>query len=187
MKKLLAGLLIGLVLATAGIVVAQNSRDSDNLIMRAFNPFIQYVGTFSLKNAAGTAIFSTSDSGIIYRATYSAVSTNNNQLATTGSGTVYVATATSGEQNFSLPTAATAGLVYTFVAADAGGEIRVNPIAGQTISIKASEGGASVVTAAGTGIKNTAASNVVGDHLTLISDGGTNWWLINQSGTWASQ
>lgn len=187
MKKLLAGLLIGLVVATAGVVVAQNVRDSDNLIMRAVSPFIRAYGTFSIQNSSGTAIFSVSQSGIIYRATYSGLATNNNQLATTGSGTVYVATATSGEQNFSLPTAATAGLVYTFVAADAGGEIRVNPITGQTISIKASEGGASVVTAAGTGIKNTAATNVVGDLITLVSDGGTNWWMINQSGTWASQ
>lgn len=108
-------------------------------------------------------------------------------LAAADSGAVYVCTASSGTQTFSLPTAATAGLMYTFVCGHASGEILVNPITAQTISIKASEGGANVTTAGGTGVKNTAATNIINDHVTLISDGTAGWYMIAQSGTWASQ
>jgi len=102
-------------------------------------------------------------------------------------GQVAICTKSSGNQTFTLPPAQTYGLPYTFVCANAGGEILVNPVGTDTISIKASEGGASVITAAGVGIKNTAATNVVGDHVTLISDGVSQWVMIAQSGTWASQ
>jgi hypothetical protein len=102
-------------------------------------------------------------------------------------GRVFVATAGSGTQTFTLPSAATQGLRYTFVAGDAAGEILVNPQAGQTLSIKASEGGANVTTASGTGIKNTAATNIKNDHITVVSDGTTSWYTMGQSGTWATQ
>jgi type IV secretory pathway ATPase VirB11/archaellum biosynthesis ATPase len=79
-------------------------------------------------------------------------------------------------------------LTFTFRATSAGSEILINPVAAQTISLKATvDAGASIVTAGGTGIKNTAATNVVGDFITLIADGGTEWHMIGQSGIWASQ
>ena len=72
----------------------------------------------------------------------------------------------------------------------AAGEILINP--NDTVDIfriKATEdAGASVVTSAGTGIKNTAATNIVGDHITIVSDPSTDsWFMIGQSGIWGSQ
>jgi len=113
--------------------------------------------------------------------------TGNDTLTAADSGKVINCTKSSGTQTFTLPSAATAGLFYTFRCGHADGEILINPITGQTISIKATDGGANVTTAAGTGIKNTAASNVVGDTMTLVSDGGTGWHMISMNGTWASQ
>ncbi len=108
-------------------------------------------------------------------------------LTTALSDTVYIAASTTQEQTFTLPSALNAGLVFTFIAASAGGAISVVPAGSDTISIKASEGGASVVTAGGIGITNTAATNVVGDHITLVSDGVSQWHMISQSGIWASR
>jgi len=103
-------------------------------------------------------------------------------------GKTVIATKASGTQTFTIPAASTAGLTYSFICGHASGEILINSAnSSDTFSIKASEGGASVVTAAGTGIKNTAATNVLGDHITLISNGATGWYGVAQSGTWASQ
>jgi hypothetical protein len=101
------------------------------------------------------------------------------------SGRIVIATKSSATQTFTLPAVAS-GLEFTFVCGHASGEILINPTGSVVLNIKASEGGAAVATAAGTGIKNTAASNILGDNITLICDG-TAWYGIKQSGTWASQ
>jgi len=106
-------------------------------------------------------------------------------LTQENSGTTYVATKGSATQTYTLP-AVVSGLWYTFRCGHASGEILINPADSVVINIKASEGGAAVATVAGTGIKNTAATNVVGDFITLICDGSA-WYHIGQSGTWASQ
>lgn len=109
-------------------------------------------------------------------------------LVAAQSGQVSIATKASATQTFTLPSAAIAGLVFTFIAGHADGEVLVNPITGQTMLIKATEdAGASIATSAGAGIKNTAATNVIGDHITLISDGVSQWYMIGQSGVWAAQ
>ena len=108
------------------------------------------------------------------------------------SGTVFFATATSGTQTYTLPAVA-AGLTYTFIAAHAGGEILVDQAASEVITITtfaavgADADTAIVAPAGGTGVKNTAATNAVGDSLTLVSDG-TGWYGVGiTSGIWASQ
>lgn len=110
-------------------------------------------------------------------------------LVANDSGRITIATLGSGTQMFLLPSAAIPGITFTFVCGSAAGEINVNPATGlgQNFSIKASEGGASVVTAVNTGIKNTAATNVLDDRITVVSDGLLTWWAIMQSGIWASQ
>lgn len=110
-------------------------------------------------------------------------------LTSSNAGQVTIATAGSGTQTFTLPSAVTPGLMFTFICGNAAGEILVNPATAlaQNFIIKASEGGAAVTTAANTGIKNTAATNVLDDRITVISDGVGTWYAINQSGTWASQ
>ena len=115
------------------------------------------------------------------------LASGNKTVTAAMSGRVFVATLGSGTQTFTLPVATTVGLVYTFVCGDAAGEILVTPNAADTISIKASEGGANVTPAAGTGVKNTGASNVKNDHLTLVADGVSAWYTIAESGTWATQ
>jgi len=142
--------------------------------------------------------------------TTAAVGTNSTQIATTAfviaenirlvykdvdatiavtaavNNKVFIATKASLTQTFTLPAASTAGLQYTFICGNAGGEIKILGSAGDTINCKAANAGASVSVAADTGIKNTAATNVLGDTITLVSDGVTNWYGIAQSGIFAS-
>lgn len=103
------------------------------------------------------------------------------------SGVLTVCTRTSTTQTFTLPVAA-AGLIYGFVTTSAASEVLINPGNGTDVfQIKATvDQGASVVTAAGVGIKNTAATNVVGDLIWLVGITGV-WVMTGQSGIWASQ
>jgi hypothetical protein len=101
---------------------------------------------------------------------------------------VYVQTRSATTVTFTLP-AAIAGLQYTFVCGHADSEILIDPQAGDAIVTKThpSDDGAALAPAAGTGIKNTAATNVAGDHITLVALDGTTWYGIAQAGVWASQ
>jgi hypothetical protein len=78
--------------------------------------------------------------------------------------------------------------VFTFICQHASSEILVTPNTADQISIKGLvDHSTSVKPAAGTGVKNTAATNVIGDHLTLVSDGVLTWYEIAGAGIWASQ
>lgn len=109
-------------------------------------------------------------------------------------GSVNVATKGSATQTYTLPAAAAApGAVYTFVCGNASGEILINPVASDkivaltfvAIGTDADTGQISNTT---TGIKNTAATNVVGDSITLISDGVLTWFAPSiTNGIWATQ
>lgn len=108
------------------------------------------------------------------------------------SGATFFATLASGTQTFTLPAVAT-GLQYTFICGSAAGEILIDQAASEVITITtfaavgADADTGIVAPAGGTGIKNTAASNAVGDSLTLISDG-VGWYGVGiTSGIWASQ
>ena len=114
-------------------------------------------------------------------------------VAASDSGTTYHATASSGTQTFTLP-AAGAGLRYTFICGHASGEILITPASGDAINIMtfsavgADADTARVAPAAGTGIKNTAATNVVGDTCVLEAVDTTTWYGIGvTAGIWASQ
>lgn len=107
-------------------------------------------------------------------------------LTALDSGRITVCTRTSTTQVFTLPVAAV-GLIFQFVTTSAASEVLVNPGNGTDVfQIKATNDGASVVTAAGVGIKNTAATNVVGDSIWLVGTLGV-WISIGQSGIWATQ
>ena len=109
------------------------------------------------------------------------------QLTTSDSGYVYIAAKNSATQTFTLPSASLAGLHYTFVCGNAGGEMKIVGPSSDTIKVlTAGAGGTSLVVAANTGIKNTAATNVVGDNITLVSDGHQIWYGISQNGIFAS-
>lgn len=109
-------------------------------------------------------------------------------VAEADSGRVYVQTAASGTTTFTLP-AARAGLEYTFVCGNAAGETLITPATGDAIvtKIHAANDGTALAPAAGTGIKNTAATNVAGDFIRLIALDGTTWYGVGMAGVWASQ
>lgn len=104
------------------------------------------------------------------------------------SGSVFVQTRSSTTVTYTLPAAAP-GLEYTFVCGNASSEILITPASGDAIvtKIHASNDGTALAPAAGTGIKNTAASNVAGDFIRLVSLDGTTWYGVGMAGVWASQ
>lgn len=103
------------------------------------------------------------------------------------SGSMIVNTATSGTTEFVLPAAA-AGLHYCFVeGADAGGSILIGLQAGDAIKAKVTNDGIALAPAAGTGVVDTAGTNVVSDSMCLVAIDATNWIMTSMSGTWASR
>lgn len=164
-----------------GLNSAKNGTMSGNLTFSGTN-------THSGSNSfTGAVTFSGATSGL--RNSFEIVASGDKTVTTAMSGRIFMATASSGTQTFSLPDAGTtAGYRYQFICGHASGEILINPATGDKIRIKATEdAGASVAPAAGTGVKNTAATNVLGDHLDLVFDGVDTWHMVGQSGIWASQ
>jgi hypothetical protein len=109
-------------------------------------------------------------------------------VAVEESGKVFVQTASTGTTAYTLPAAAP-GLKYTFVCGNANGEILINVATGDAIvtKIHAAQDGTALAPAAGTGIKNTAATNVAGDSITLVALNDTTWYGTSLIGLWASQ
>lgn len=97
------------------------------------------------------------------------------------SGAVIRAIKTSATQTFALPAPTTPGLEFTFICGHADGEINIDPGAA-TYTIT----GAGIAVAAAKDLKNAAASNVVGDSVTIVSDGDKGWLITAIQGTWAS-
>ena len=112
----------------------------------------------------------------------------NQTLSVEENGKMFVDVQGASTTTFTLP-AAQAGLQYTFVNGNASGEILITPQTGDAIvgKIHAANDGTALAPAAGTGIKNTAATNVAGDMVTLRALNGTTWYIIAQTGLWASQ
>lgn len=119
-----------------------------------------------------------------------AVVTGDTTLTTADSGKTFIDTKGSATTTFTLPDAGTTkGLEMSFVNGDASGEILITPASGDKIVGKThgAENGSGIAPAAGTGIKNTAATNVKGDFCTLVFDGVDTWWMTAVAGVWASQ
>ena len=111
-------------------------------------------------------------------------------LTNAQSGKTHVATKASVTQDFILPSAATEGLIYTFICGHADGEITIQVDGTDTVACIVNPGQApevSLVTSAGKGIINTGGTNILGDHITLISDGVSRWYGISQIGIFASE
>jgi hypothetical protein len=123
---------------------------------------------------------------------FSTTSADTIAVAAADTGKVYLATKGSATQTFTLPAVAV-GLTYTFICGHASGEILINPTGSVVFTVTAFAAvGADadtgiVTTSAGTGIKNTAATNAIGDSVTLVSDG-VGWYGVGiTSGIWATQ
>lgn len=107
-------------------------------------------------------------------------------------GGTFLATKGSATQTYTLPAVA-AGLKYTFICGHASGEILINSTSSADIivttfaAVGADADTAIVTTTGATGIKNTAATNAIGDSVTLVSDG-VAWYGVGiTSGIWAAQ
>lgn len=145
------------------------------------------ISTSGTLSSTGTAAFTGATTGLRRTAEIQLTGTGDTLLASE-SGLTMIATKASATQTFVLPSAATSGLTFTFICGSAAGEILIDPAGSENIITKAANNaGASVAPAGGTGIKNTAATNVLNDYLTLVSDGVDTWFTVAQSGVWASQ
>ena len=137
-------------------------------------------------NLTGTAAFTGATTGVRRPSTVTTADTRT--LTAAESGAVMICTKASATQVFTLPLAATAGLMFSFVCGHASGEIHVGVGTGDNIVGKTdgAAAGTGLVSTATTGLlKDTAASNVVGDHVTLVSDGATTWFMVAVAGAWS--
>lgn len=159
-----------------------------NSLGGAYQPQRGYTRT-GATDTGGTYASATVTAGAVSRPTTINLVPTTVALAATDSARVSIQTLASGTQTYTLPLAALApGAVFTFICQHASSEILINPNAADQISIKGLvDHSTSVKPTAGTGVKNTAASNVIGDHLTLVSDGVNTWYEIAGAGIWASQ
>lgn len=127
-------------------------------------------------SVTGTAAFTTAPTGpVVKLTTQSALVGATVVLTAADSGKVFQNRATSGTPSWTLPAVAN-GLVYTFTTASTTAGFTVT--AAGTIHAKTSATGTAV---SGTTLTNTQATAVVGDSITLVSDG-TAWWVTAQTG-----
>lgn len=100
-------------------------------------------------------------------------------LTAAQSGQTFINDSTSGSPSWTLPAAAN-GLKYTFVVSNVTAGFTVT--AAGTIYAKTTATGTAI---SGTTLTNTQATAVVGDTITLVSDG-TGWLMTAQSGIFAA-
>jgi len=162
-----------------------------------FIPVVKYQGLSTQKAVVlestlavtGVASFVAVPTGIKRSVTRGSTSTYAPTIA--DSGMVYVAMLGSATQTYTLPAVATAGVTFTFVCGHASGEILVttagtDPLVITSFAAVGVDADTGIVTVT-TGVKNTAATNAIGDTLTIVSDGTTWFGLGITSGIWATQ
>lgn len=191
-KKSIVGALGAFVLGIGAIVFAQTQfTEVNDLMFRSRTPQVRASGNISVRDLAGTAIGAVSFGRPAIVTTGTTVTRT---LLYTECGAVIIDNGSSSTQTYTLPAVANAGCQFTFIAGDAGGEILVNSAASATCVITSfaavgadADTGIITDTSCNTGLKNTAATNAIGDSLTLISDG-TRWLGVGiTSGIWAAQ
>lgn len=124
----------------------------------------------------GTVTFTTAPTGpVVSAVSTSALVGATVVLTAADSGKTFINVSTSGSPSWTLPAAAN-GLQYTFVTGNTTAGFTVT--AAGTIHAKTNAAGTAV---SGTTLTNTQATAVVGDTITLVSDG-TAWWMTAQSG-----
>lgn len=184
--KFMGALAVGLLVASVAYTQTQFTEVFD-ILFRASNPQVRATGTVSFRDRAGTiaAPISAARPSIVTTAA-------TRTLLASECGAVIVSNATSGTQIFTLPAISNVGCMFTFIAGDAGTEIQWKTPAVATCVIThfaavGVDADTAIVTDASCegGIKNTAATNAIGDSITIISDG-TRWLGVGiASGIWA--
>lgn len=97
------------------------------------------------------------------------------------SGSVFQNRSTSGSPSWTLPAATTNGLEFTFTTANTTAGFTIT--GAQVIHAKTSASGTAITST--TTITNTQATAVVGDAITIVSDGAV-WWITAQTGIFAA-
>lgn len=97
------------------------------------------------------------------------------------SGGVFQNRSTSGSPSWTLPAATTNGLEFTFTTANTTTGFTIT--GAQVIHAKTSATGTAITTT--TTLTNTQATAVVGDAITIVSDGAA-WWITAQTGIFAA-
>lgn len=103
-------------------------------------------------------------------------------LTLADSGKVLINKSTGGSPSWTLPANAPSGIYFTFVCGNTTAGFTVTS-ATQVIHLKTSASGTVLTTT--TTMTNTQGTAIVGDHITIVSDG-TAWWTVAQSGIFAA-
>lgn len=151
-------------------------------------PVVKYNGLSTNTNAAlggtlavtGAATFTTAPTGPSLRTTSSSAAAGATVVLTAAdSGKVLINASTSGTPSWTLPSVAN-GLHFTFVC---GNTFAGFTITGGVVHLKTSASG--TVLTSTTTVTNTQGTAIVGDFISIVSDG-TAWWTISQSGIFAA-
>lgn len=102
-------------------------------------------------------------------------------LTANQSGGVFQNRSTSGSPSWTLPAATSNGLEFTFTTANTSTGFTIT--GAQVIHAKTSATGTAITST--TTITNTQGTAVVGDSLTIVSDGAV-WWITAQTGIFAA-
>jgi hypothetical protein len=130
-------------------------------------------GTLSVTGAiSGSTVYSVSKSAAVGATVV---------LTAAQSDGIFINASTSGSPSWTLPAATTAGLMYTFICGNTTAGFTVT--GAQAIHAKTSATGTAITTT--TTLTNTQATAVVGDAITIVSDGAV-WWMISQTGIFAA-
>jgi hypothetical protein len=104
------------------------------------------------------------------------------QLTAAQSGAILINASTSGSPSWTLPANAASGIEFTFICGNTTAGFTVTS-ASQVIHFKTSASG--TVLTSTTTLTNTQASAIVGDFISIVSDG-TAWWMTGISGIFAA-
>jgi len=137
------------------------------------------VGTGGINTTGSITATGTITGGVLVPVTQSALVGATVVLTAAQSGGLFINRSTSGSPSWTLP-AASNGLEYTFITANTTAGFTVT--AAGTIYAKTNASGTAI---SGTTLTNTQSTAVVGDAITLVSDG-TGWRITAQTGVFAA-
>jgi hypothetical protein len=151
-------------------------------------PVVKYQGLNTNKAASfgstlavtGATAFTVAPTGPTLRPTASSAAAGATVVLTAAdSGKVLINASTSGTPSWTLP-AVSNGLNFTFVCGNTTAGFTVT---GGVVHLKTSASG--TVLTSTTTVTNTQGTAIVGDFISIVSDG-TAWWTVAQSGIFAA-
>lgn len=152
--------------------------------IESYDPNVAQNGFNTLKAATfgGTVAFAIAPTGPQLRPTTNSALVGATVVLTAAqSGQVFINVSTSGSPSWTLPAATTNGLVFTFICGNTTTGFTVT--GAQVIHFKTSASG--TVLTSTTTLTNTQGTAIVGDTISLVSDG-LVWWMTAISGIFAA-